>query len=91
MTRMDRLGIDLSSNVLPSVPYLYFTPAGVERFYRELRDRNGRYFQAKARSIAKVTPEADRMEAENEFIHMTYEDCQLQLHPSQLSQEWQPR
>ena len=44
MSRMEGLGIDLSSNVLPSLPYLYFNPAGVEKFYRELRDRKGRYF-----------------------------------------------
>jgi len=49
---MESLGIDLSSNVLPSEPSLYFTPAGVKKFYRELRDRDGRYFKAKQRSIA---------------------------------------
>jgi len=42
MLEIERLGIDLSSNVLVSRCGMYSTPAGVKKQYRELRDRNGR-------------------------------------------------
>lgn len=69
-TKMEQLGLDLTSNVVPHEPHMYFNPAGVENYYRELRHRDLRYFKAKAREIAedKSDPD-DRMEAENLFIN----------------------
>jgi len=35
--RMEKLGLDLTSNVVPHDPHMYFNPAGVEKYFRELR------------------------------------------------------
>ena len=77
--------------MLPSDSYLYLTPAGVQNYYRELRDRNGRYFKAKAKAIAEVTREADRMEEENDFIYGTYIDCDIHRVMSKLNGSRKPR
>jgi len=46
---LESLGLDLTSNVVPLEPYLYFNPIGVNRYYLKLRHRKLRYFVAKAR------------------------------------------
>jgi len=42
MLEIERLGMDLSSNVLVSRSSMYSTPAGVKKQYSELRNRDGR-------------------------------------------------
>ena len=49
VAELESLGLDLTSNVVPLEPYLYFNPEGINRYYLMLSHRDLRYFLAKAR------------------------------------------
>jgi len=49
VAELERLGLDLTSNVVHLEPHLYFNPKGVKGYYIMLRDNRQRYYVAKER------------------------------------------
>ena len=48
VAELERLGLDLTSNVVPLEPHLYYNPEGVQAYYLMLRySARQRYYVAK--------------------------------------------
>jgi hypothetical protein len=87
----EELGVDLTTNVAPSAPHRYFSPRGIDAFYRELRDHQSHAFRKKVEELKRLG-HGDKSRVDemvNYYIHSTYRDCEVHARESQAIQSRQ--
>lgn len=88
---LKRLDIDLTTNLVPDEPHRYLKQAGVESYYKELRDSTSEAFNKKKQEIEQLglSPK-DAGEMLNVYINSTFVDCERRSLDSRMISDRQP-